>query len=130
MDRYGGYDSENSDDTDSECENIFVDDLHHLDMEKENSNYFIGCYANNIYRNLYLLPNTISVKSFMKYSFETVQNYLYHYSVIKPVCMENGPKVEIMKIKLLADMTLSVVLKTFWLRIIQRRWKYIFKQRQ
>jgi hypothetical protein len=130
MDRYGGYDSDDSDDTDFECENLFLDDLEHLDMDKENSKYFIGSYASNNYRNVYLLTNSISAKSFMKYSFVTIQNYLYHYSVIKPVCMENGPKVEIMKIKLLADMTLSVVLKTFWLRIIQRRWKHIFNQRQ
>jgi hypothetical protein len=41
----------------------------------------------------------------------------------------NKPKIDIMKLYILEDQTYSVVLKTYWLRLIQRRWKNVYKKR-
>ena len=37
--------------------------------------------------------------------------------------------VDIIQLKILDDGTYSAVIKTFWLKIIQRRWKQVYKER-
>ena len=39
-------------------------------------------------------------------------------------------KIHIMKLCILEDETYSVVLKTHWLRLVQRHWKKVFKERK
>ena len=36
------------------------------------------------------------------------------------------PKIHIMKLNILNDGTYSVILKTYWIKIIQRHWKKVF----
>ena len=38
-------------------------------------------------------------------------------------------QVQIMQVHILEDETCTVIVKTYWLRIIQRHWKKIYKQR-
>ena len=42
----------------------------------------------------------------------------------------HNPKVEIMQLHILEDSTYSVIIKTFWLKIIQRKWKKIYQIRR
>jgi hypothetical protein len=47
--------------------------------------------------------------------------------------MEDGIKpvyIDIMQLHIAEDFTYNVILKTFWLRIVQRTWRKIFQQRQ
>ena len=120
-------DSENEIDYDTDSESVFADDENHLDMDKEDNSYYIGMcsYARSCKR--HVLSNSISANTFMKYPINRVRSYLYSYSIIRPI-REN--RIEIMKTEFLEDGWLAVVLKTHWIRLVQRRWKNIFKQRK
>jgi len=109
-----------SDDEEDEytIDEIYRDEQNFLDSEKQNEKYYIGLYKNTKYQNNLLL-NAISAKSFYKYSFIHVLKYLYYYSLVRLY----QPNVEIMKLYILNDGTYSVVLKTHWIRLIQRHWR-------
>ena len=54
-------------------------------------------------------------------------SYLYYYSIIHlDIC---SIKMNIMKLDIAQDGTYNVLLKTFWLKMIQRNWKRVFKER-
>jgi len=98
----------------------------HLDSEKQSGCYYIGLHKHIRYDNLLLLLNSISIKSFYKYSYIHVLKYLYYYSIVRLY----QPSIEIMKLSVLEDGTYSVVLKTHWLRLIQRHWRKAFNLRK
>jgi hypothetical protein len=126
-------------DSDDE-ENICEDEELYEDQQKINGQYYVGIYANYSYRennpNELLLANTISIPSFYKYPKKSTINYLINYSIFGTVC----PTIEIMKLDIVNDGThdvYSVILKTYWLRMVQRHWKaicrcrkYIMKERK
>jgi hypothetical protein len=89
-----------------------------LDSEKQHKKYYIGLSKHDKFQTNILL-NAISAKSFYKYSFIHVLKYLYYYSLVRLY----QPNVEIMKLYILNDGTYSVVLKTHWIRLIQRHWR-------
>jgi hypothetical protein len=97
-----------------------------LDSEKQDGQYYIGLSKHMKYQNILLLVNAISAKSFYKYSYIHVLKYLYYYSLIRLY----QPNIEIMKVYILNDGTYSVILKTHWIRLIQRHWKKTMKNRK
>uniref|UniRef100_A0A6C0DBZ6 Uncharacterized protein n=1 Tax=viral metagenome TaxID=1070528 RepID=A0A6C0DBZ6_9ZZZZ len=110
--------------SDDEEDEYTIDEIHRdeelfLDSEKRNDHYYIGLYKHIRYDNLLLLLNCISAKSFYKYSYIHVLKYLYYYSLVRLY----QPNVEIMKLYILNNGTYSVVLKTHWIRLIQRHWR-------
>lgn len=113
-------------DSDYDSEDIFDQDQDHIDTDKENGRYYIGmqCYIEQ--RNLMLVANTVSVSTFYKYSGKQISDYLYSYSVIRPSC----EAIDIIKLNILPDDSYSVVLKTYWLRIVQRTWKKVYQERK
>ena len=52
--------------------------------------------------------------------------YLVNYSIIRVI----KPKIEVIQLRILPDDTFSCVLKTHWLRLIQRHWKKTYSQRK
>jgi hypothetical protein len=94
--------------------------------EKETGKYYIGTTV-LICRKYYLMNASISSESFLKYDYAVVANYLNEINSFYYVQNNN---IEIMKLYI--DTTTNerkVILKTFWLRIIQRRWKRITRER-
>jgi hypothetical protein len=126
------YDS-NSDDInsnyDDEIEDIIEDIYFHeeqfLDSEKQNNHYYIGINKVSRDNNYILYANSITIPSFFRYNIKHVGLYLQEYSIFR--CNSN---IDIMKLFILDDHTYTVVLKTHWLRIIQRHWKNIYSQRK
>jgi hypothetical protein len=116
-----------SDDEEDEytIDEIYRDEQNFLDSEKQNGHYYIGLYKYMKYQNNLLL-NAISAKTFYKYSFIHVLKYLYYYSLVRLY----QPNVEIMKLYILNDGTYSVVLKTHWIRLIQRHWRKALQMRK
>lgn len=55
--------------------------------------------------------------------------YLIEYSGVA-IRNTQKTKLHIFKLKILEDDTYCAVIKTFWIRIIQRHWKKIFQQRK
>jgi hypothetical protein len=111
---------------DSDYEDIFHQDEDYLDKDKENGHYYIGLRAYIPSRQFMLLTNTISIPTFFRHSVERISGYLSRYSLIK----SDSPAIDIIKLRLLKDDSYSVVLKTHWLRLIQRNWKRVYQERQ
>lgn len=120
------------DDTDSESVDSdnaidLFDDIYDydqpIDEDKIDSNYYIGihhCDASEL-----IMAATISNKTFQNYSRHQLLYYLSNYSYVP---IEN-PKLNIMQLRVLADGTYSVVLKTHWIKLIQRTWRRVLKER-
>lgn len=104
---------------------IFEDELNYLDSEKQNDNYYIGIGSrmNSSYEILY--ANSVTPHSFFKYSYNNIHYYLQDYSIFK-----TNSNIDIMKLIILDDSTYTVLIKTYWLRLIQRHWKKIYKIRK
>jgi len=110
---------------DWEYDEIYQDDSHHVYSEKEHDKYYIGL-AKRYQQNILLMVNSVSPWTFFHYGFERIRQYLTQYSIIR---LENA-KVHIMKLCILEDGTYSVILKTHWLRLVQRHWKKVYAERK
>jgi hypothetical protein len=71
--------------------------------------------------------NKIHPTTFYKYNGTLISKYFFWYSGI---FMPKYPTVDILQLQVLPDDTYLAVVKTFWIKIIQRSWKKIYKQRQ
>ena len=149
------YDDEDDDyGTDPEDYRLIMSQLSHEDREKENGHYYIGmsflhkntearnsqrcsCYPLNATsgacsglcnsEGIYLMNSTISARTFLAYSYSRVHAYVRNTSCYY---VRRNTQIEIMQLCIHADGVYEVVLKTYWLRIVQRRWKNIYKERQ
>jgi hypothetical protein len=83
------------------------------------------------YNNHLLFASAITINTFYQFPFDDVQTYLNNYRVIGPQNRMLVP--EIMKMKFVDSEYNSpiytVTNKTFWLRLIQRTWKKIYRKR-
>lgn len=102
-----------------ETDDIYEEDSSFLEEDKIDKQYYIGIASKDL-----LLLSTISPKSFYKYDYQLVQQYLNDYSI-----QENEPRnIEIFQLDI-QNNTYQVILKTHWIRLIQRRWKKIVQNR-
>lgn len=115
-------DSDESDynsDEETIIDNIFDEETDFLDSDKINNNYYIGNYFYDKQNNTLLMGSVIRNKTFFNYDINYISLYLRQTS-----CIENVyPEVEIVKLNLIDGKLYSVILKTYWLSIIQRHWK-------
>jgi hypothetical protein len=123
-------DSTDSDEEDydllEELDNLYDQDETHIEADKVPNKYYIGiCKRSNHYKDQYLLLNTISPKLFHKTNYDTMIAYLKEYSIIYIA----EPTLEIMKFTPINKDVYSVVIKTHWIRLIQRHWKKILSMR-
>jgi len=107
-------------------EQIYEDDSEFLDSDKETGKYYIGLAGKVMQLHNYILLSAISPKTFMKYQTKDVLDYLVSASV---AFWAGYPKIHILKLSVAEDESYTVVIKTFWLKIIQRKWKKIYKER-
>ena len=107
-------------------EQIYEDDSEFLDSDKESGKYYIGLAGKVMQLHNYILLSAISPKTFMKYQTKDVLDYLVSASV---AFWAGYPKIHILKLHVAEDDSYTVVIKTFWLKIIQRKWKKIYKER-
>jgi hypothetical protein len=73
------------------------------------------------------MTNSVCSSTFFSHSGKKIREYLYNYSVIE---QDVNPSIDVMKLVIQVDSSYSVVLKTHWLRIVQRNWKRVFALRQ
>ena len=98
-----------------------------LDSDKEHNKYYIGLYKYYSFFNILLFESCVSNRSFFLYNYENILYYLMT-NILVPINIT--PKIEIMELNILEDGTYSVVLKTYWIKIIQRHFKKIYKDWQ
>ena len=106
------------DEDDAIIDDIYQDDKDHLDSDKTDGCYYVGIYKHISSSGNLLYVNSVSGNVFMKYPSDKIRQYLYDYSIMLRRCSE----VEIMQLYIRKEVY-YVVVKTFWLRIIQRTWK-------
>lgn len=106
-------------------EDIFFFEQDFLNSEKEQHHYYIGNYRISRDKKYILYSNSIQNSTFFKYPINDVLNYLYEFSIFMTL-----PNIDIMQLFILDDSTYTVVLKTYWLRLIQRHWKKAFLRRK
>jgi hypothetical protein len=110
-------------DENSEVEAIYQDDKDHLDADKNDGNYYVGIHKYISSSGNFLFVNSVSGSTFTKYSLDNIREYLHYYSIMLRTCSE----VDIMQLYIRKEVY-YVVVKTFWLRIIQRVWKKKYQQ--
>lgn len=107
-----------------ESARIYLEDQEFVDSEKENKKYYIGSAV--LLRRRYVMNTAITPETFFKYSYPGILYYLYESSLFYFV----RNRLEIMQLYIHPVTTeYIVVLKTFWLSIIQRTWRRVLKER-
>jgi hypothetical protein len=106
-------------------ERIFKEDEDHLYVDRDDGHYYLGLQQYMRRRNLLLLVNTVSAKVYLRHSHQDVVDYLEEYSMIRV----NEPKLDIIKLHVLPDLSFSSVVKTYWIRLIQRHWRSALARR-
>ena len=118
---FAEYDSE----TEEMIERIYFHEQDFLDSEKVNKHYYIGNNKISNDKQYILYANSVTSTTFFRFNINHIQYYLLDYSIFV-----TKPNIDIMQLFILDDYTYTVVIKTHWLRIIQRHWKKIYSQRK
>lgn len=127
---------------------IIMDEMYDFEIdfdeeEKEDGKYYIGMYA--YVKDIELLQSggiliehpaklflgmAISNRLFFKYEYK----YIYKYLCSSVAYCRNARfynlNVNIMKLNIINNELYTVVVKTIWIRIIQRHWKQVIKKRK
>jgi len=125
FDSESDYDSDNDSVDFDDFDQIYQEDSYHVYNERQHDHYYIGL-AKRISYNSIIMVNSVSPMIFFKFPFLKIRDYLAKYSII----LIKKAKVHIMKLCILSDETYSVIIKTFWLSIVQRHWKKVFQMRK
>lgn len=115
--------------SDNEYDEINRLDYMHFYSEKQHNHYYIGLCDKDYSPPDIIMSSSVSPEMYFKYSNKTMVRYLYYYSGIYNGLQPNKLSIDIMKLHIDSDGTYNIIIKTFWLRIIQRTWKKIYKQR-
>lgn len=115
------YDSE----TEEMVDRIYFHEEDFLDSEKEDKHYYIGNSRVSSDKLYILYANAVTPTTFFRFDINHVKWYLHDYSIFV-----TNSNIDIMKLFILDDHTYTVVIKTYWLKIIQRHWKKIYSQRK
>tara|TARA_E500000331_G_scaffold53738_1_gene47202 strand:- start:4607 stop:5269 length:663 start_codon:yes stop_codon:yes gene_type:complete len=135
----GHFDSDNSDNDNSDMDSnygiiydiINVEDAQHFYSEKIHNKYYIGLshiYTHNNTQQL-LLSASVSAPIFFKHSYDNINDYLYYYGLTRIT----NHQVQILQVDIIQEGYLEIVTvlnKTYWLRLVQRHWKNIYRQRK
>lgn len=116
---YNDLDSENLNDICDE-EDDFIDE------PRVNNQYCIGLCGRPLFQSKILLLSCVSAKTFLKYKLDDILLYLIQMSL---TLWRGRPKINILKISINERGEYVAITKTFWLKIIQRKWKKIYKER-
>lgn len=88
--------------------------------EKEDNHYYIG--MNNVAQSELLIASSLSVDTFFKYNIDSILYYLYYSSIFGTLRFD----VDIMKLYINNNGCYTVLLKTYWLRLVQRHIKKFY----
>jgi hypothetical protein len=117
--------SDYSSDTDTIEDRIFITDEYFVDEPKLDGHYYVGKARHSLHDG-YLLDIAISPRTFFLFNYNHVVDYLNLYSVFYP--SHNTNIVHIMKLHIVKS-KYHVILKTHWVRLVQRHWKKVFRER-
>lgn len=99
-----------------------------LDIDKENMKYYIGSAIYCQEYNSIQLDTSISPTTLFSYNLNDIQLYLAEYSICN--IMSTLPYIHILQLDIKPDGEYCAIIKTFWLKIVQRSWKKQFAKRK
>ena len=110
----------------NEDELYFIDEEYMYEYEPcENLKYYLGSYKYFEDIGEYILISQISKHVFYESNYNSMRNFIYWYSgTYIP-----DPSIQIMQVFIKNDY-ITAVLKTHWIRLIQRIWKRKYRERQ
>lgn len=104
-----------------------------LDSDKQNHTYYLGL-CTGLGGNRLLLNIAIQPQTFLKFDIKSVLNYLAEYSIFtfyREILDVSSIQLQIMELDIEPRTCWQTVrLKTYWIRIVQRVWKRVFRERQ
>lgn len=110
----------------------FMDEIADLDgdfqeTEKTHGNYYIGGvqYDKHTDKQL-LLMSAISPHAFFHYDYHMISIYLHEMCISD---IHYYPNIHILQLDIADDGCYRVIVKTFWLRLIQRTWKRVYAEK-
>jgi hypothetical protein len=118
-------DSEDEMDLETNADYIFYQDELFLDSPKTHNKYYIGISKYIYSQDYYLLLCAMSPQTFYRVDYYTALTYLTEYSIV-PIHNSN---IDILHLIINEDHVYTVIKKTHWLRLIQRTWKKIYRQK-
>ena len=94
--------------------------------------YYIGSYflmkdEEDKEKHILLFANKIKLQTFYKFTNYEISTYIYLCSELH---LKKKPNIDIMQLIIEPDETYTAIIKTFWIKIIQRTWKKIMKQKK
>lgn len=121
-------DHDDDDDPGIEYDSIHNEDSFHFYSEKEHGKYYIGLCHKYTSPNFtqWLLSTSVSAQSFYRHTYDKINNYLYYYGLVRVP----RHQIQIMQVHRVPYDTCAVIIKTYWLRLVQRHWKRTWAQRK
>lgn len=111
----------------SRVNEIYMLETDYIELDKIHNTCYIGYYWYVDYK--HILDVIIQPSTFLLYNYYEIASYLSEMSIFT-MPYRRKSKIHIMKLYIQNDGTYMVVIKTYWLRIIQRRWRTICKERK
>lgn len=111
--------------TDDEGYDIYDMDHKYMDAEKTDGEYCIGLAGYIKNQREPILLSAISRHAFLQHNASEVLRYLIEYSTSSVV---SNPEVHILRVSVDNRQTYNVTFKTGGIRMLQRRWRNLFRQ--
>lgn len=102
-----------------------IEEAEEREPEKQTGKYYLGGFFRM--RNQLLLNATVSARTFFRYDYPVICRYIWNCSTFE---VGQSPGFDIMKLYITETGVYQVVLKTTWIRIVQRAWKRRFAERK
>lgn len=110
---------------------ILEEDYENYYAEKEDKKYYLGsCAMESGYNEesrRWILAGTISPIVFFRHRAIDVAQFLWVSSMFYRF---HGPKIDILQLHISAEGVHYVIIKTFWLRLVQRTWRRVCRERR
>jgi hypothetical protein len=119
-------DYETDSDSESQVEYLYQREAEFLNADKEHDHYYLGVCKYIIQQNHFILLNAITAQTFLDTPYEECIHYLREYSIVWSI----RPTLDILKLQIHpCSRAYTVLVKTHWLRLIQRHWRRCLKER-
>jgi hypothetical protein len=99
-----------------------------LDSDKQTNHYYIGSAIYYPEYESIQLDTAVSPTTLFSYNLNDIQLYLAEYSICN--VMRTLPHIHILQLDIKPDGEYCAIIKTFWLKMVQRAWKKQFAKRQ
>lgn len=117
--------------TDDLCDEIDEIEENECD-ECVHNKYYIGSYflmkdEEDKEKHILLFAKKIKLETFYNFTNFEISTYIWMCSGLQ---FKKNPNLDIMQLMIESDGTYTAIMKTFWIKIIQRTWKKIMKQKK